>query len=74
MRSGASYLGLGRYVVNGRGRIRSRGCSGGGTFCNGAPQASHSSEGAWLMRIQWPRTAHSGLMHCTVQPGKYSFG
>lgn len=22
-------------------------------------------------RSQWPRAAHSGLMHCTVQPGKY---
>jgi hypothetical protein len=22
-------------------------------------------------RSQWPRASHSGLMHCTVQPGKY---
>ena len=22
-------------------------------------------------RSQWPRAAHSGLIHCTVQPGKY---
>jgi hypothetical protein len=22
-------------------------------------------------RSQWPRAGHSGLMHCTVHPGKY---
>jgi hypothetical protein len=47
------------------------GASGGGTFCNGAPQQGHW--GVWISvtRIQWPRASHTGLMHCTVQPGKY---
>jgi len=39
------------------------GASGGGTFCNGAPQQGHC--GAWISvtRIQWPRASHTGLMH-----------
>ncbi|MFY9584577.1 MAG: hypothetical protein WAR21_08820, partial [Candidatus Acidiferrales bacterium] len=61
----------GRYALSGRGRKRSRGPSGGGTLCSGAPQLLQESARAASTRSQWPRAWHCGLMHCTVQPGKY---
>lgn len=51
--------------------MRSRGPKGGGTRCSGTPQLLQRSEWAWSTRNQWPRASHSGLMHCTVQPGRY---
>jgi hypothetical protein len=45
--------------------------SGGGTRCSGAPQLLQNSDRTWSMRSQCPRAWQSGLMHCTVQPGKY---
>ncbi len=48
-----------------------RGASGGGTLCSGALQLLQNSPPESPARSQWPRAAHSGLMHCTVQPGKY---
>jgi len=62
-------------AVSGRGRMRKRGPSGGGTLRRRSPQ-----QGQWpsfavgavrSARIQWPRASQSGLMHCTVKPGKY---
>jgi hypothetical protein len=61
----------GRYPTSGRGRMRKRGASGGGTLCRGAPQLLHISCGVSCTRNQWPRAAHSGFKHCTVQPGRY---
>jgi hypothetical protein len=40
-------------------------------LCSGERQLLHSSLSETLTRSQWPRAWHSGLMHCTVQPGKY---
>ena len=40
-------------------------------MCSGELQLLQSSPPASTARSQWPRAAHSGLMHCTVQPGKY---
>src|ERR1700693_6225640 len=48
-----------------------RGPSGGGTLWSGALQLLQSSPPESVARSQWPRAAHSGLMHCTVHPGKY---
>jgi hypothetical protein len=48
-----------------------RGASGGGTLCSGELQLLQNSPPDAPARSQWPRAAHSGLMHCTVQPGKY---
>jgi hypothetical protein len=48
-----------------------RGASGGGTLCSGELQLLQNSPPESPARSQWPRAAHSGLMHCTVQPGKY---
>ena len=58
-----------------RGRMRKRGPRGGGTLRRKSPQ-----QGQWpslprgvvkSARIHWPRASQSGLMHCTVKPGKY---
>ena len=38
---------------------------------SGALQLLQSSPTESVARSQWPRAAHSGLMHCTVHPGKY---
>src|SRR6266446_6228708 len=55
--------------------MRKRGASGGGTLRRKSPQ-----QGQWpslprgvvkSARSQWPRASQSGLMHCTVKPGKY---
>src|SRR6267378_5376082 len=55
--------------------MRKRGPSGGGTLRRKSPQ-----QGKWpslgvgavmSARIHWPRASQSGLMHCTVKPGKY---
>ena len=55
--------------------MRKRGPSGGGTLRKKSPQ-----QGQWpslgvrtviSARIHWPRASQSGLMHCTVKPGKY---
>src|SRR5467141_3150602 len=54
-----------------RGRNRRRGLSGGGTLWSGALQLLQSSPPESPARSQWPRARHSGLIHCTVQPGKY---
>gem|GEM_PF-2803006 len=72
-RSRRGYLGrsLGRYALNGRGLIRNRGASGGGTLCRGAPQLLQLSCCVPSTRNQCPRAGHSGLKHCTVQPGRY---
>lgn len=48
-----------------------RGPSGGGTRWSGTPQLLQNSDRTWSMRSQCPRAWQSGLMHCTVQPGKY---
>jgi hypothetical protein len=48
-----------------------RGASGGGTLRSGELQLLQISIPDAPARSQWPRAAHSGLMHCTVQPGKY---
>ena len=40
-------------------------------MCSGALQLLQISIPDAPARSQWPRAAHSGLMHCTVQPGKY---
>lgn len=61
----------GRYEVSGRGRMRNRGASGGGTLCSGAPQFPQRSCGASWIRNHCPRAAHSGFKHCTVHPGRY---
>src|SRR6266850_615134 len=62
-------------AVSERGRMRKRGPSGGGTLRRKSPQ-----QGQWpsfgvgavmSARIHWPRASQSGLMHCTVKPGKY---
>ena len=73
-----SYRGRGRSggrAVRGRGRMRKRGPSGGGTLRRESPQQGQrpSSLNARVAsaRNQWPRASHSGLMHCTVKPGKY---
>jgi len=51
--------------------MRSRGAMGGGTLCRGEPQLLQRSFGVVSMRSQNPRASQSGLMHCTVHPGKY---
>ncbi len=38
---------------------------------SGELQLLQSSPPESAARSQWPRAAHSGLMHCTVHPGKY---
>ncbi len=58
----------GRCAASGRGRMRSRGASGGGTLCSGPPQLPQFSCGAVSTRSQWPRAGHPGFKHCTVQP------
>jgi hypothetical protein len=72
-RSRRGYLGrsLGLYALSGRGLIRNRGASGGGTLCRGAPQLLQCSCCVPSTRNQCPRAGHSGLKHCTVQPGRY---
>lgn len=74
----ACYRGRGRSggrAVSGRGRMRKRGPSGGGTLRRRSPQQgqwpSFAVEAVISARIQWPRASQSGLMHCTVKPGKY---
>ncbi len=62
---------MGLYVPSERGRSRSRGPSGGGTLCSGEPQLLQCSGPPAPARSQWPRPGHSGLMHWTVQPGRY---
>jgi hypothetical protein len=62
-------------AASGRGRKRSPGPIGGGTARSGLPQSGQCSRPAlgperWA-RSQCPRAAHCGLMHCTVQPGRY---
>ena len=58
-----------------RGRMRKRGPSGGGTLRTKSPQ--HGQRPSLEMgavasaRSHWPRASQSGLMHCTVKPGKY---
>ena len=58
-----------------RGRMRKRGPSGGGTLRRESPQEgqrpSLATGPAASARSQRPRAAHSGLMHCTVRPGRY---
>lgn len=58
-----------------RGRKRRRGPSGGGTLRRKSPQEGHrpSMPMGWVAsaRIQCPRASQSGLMHCTVSPGRY---
>src|ERR1700733_3623633 len=51
--------------------MRRRGASGGGTLRNGELQLLHCSPPESAARSQCPRAAHSGLIHCTVQPGRY---
>jgi hypothetical protein len=51
--------------------MRNRGASGGGTLWSGAPQLLQISCGVPWTRSQWPRAGHSGVKHCTVQPGRY---
>jgi hypothetical protein len=62
-------------VASKRGRIRKRGPSGGGTLRRKSPQEgqrpSLATGPATSARSQWPRASHSGLMHCTVKPGRY---
>jgi len=61
-------------AVSERGRIRRR-PSGGGTLRRNSPQQGQRPSLAigpvTSARSQWPRASHSGLMHCTVNPGKY---
>jgi hypothetical protein len=61
--------------VSGRGRMRKRGLSGGGTLRRKSPQQGHRPSSAMgpvaSARSQWPRASHNGLMHCTVKPGRY---
>ena len=49
--------------------------SGGGTLRRKSPQQGQRPSLAigpvTSTRSQWPRASHSGLMHCTVKPGKY---
>jgi hypothetical protein len=58
-----------------RGRRRKRGPSGGGTLRRKSPQEgqrpSLATGRATSARSQRPRARHSGLMHCTVKPGRY---
>ena len=51
--------------------MRRWGPSGGGTLRRGSPQLLQRSLPEMLARSQWPRASHCGLMHCTVQPGRY---
>lgn len=55
--------------------MRNRGASGGGTARKKSPQQGQRPSGemgpAVSARSQWPRISQSGLMHCTVKPGKY---
>ena len=48
---------------------------GGGTACKEQPQLGQNSKPAFgperWARSQCPRAEQSGLMHCTVQPGRY---
>ena len=52
--------------------------SGGGTLRRKSPQQGQRPSWATgpvtSTRSQWPRASHSGLMHCTVKPGKYCIG
>jgi hypothetical protein len=61
--------------VRARGRIRKRGPRGGGTVRSWSPQQGHRPSSLMgpvaSARSQWPRASHDGLMHCTVNPGKY---
>lgn len=61
--------------MRGRGRIRKRGASGGGTVLSKSPQHGQRPSSAMgpvtSARSQWPRASHNGLMHCTVNPGRY---
>ena len=61
--------------MRGRGRMRKRGLSGGGTLRRKSPQQGQRPSSAIgpvaSARSQWPRASHNGLMHCTVKPGKY---
>jgi hypothetical protein len=43
--------------------MRMRGLIGGGTLRSGALQLLQISDPASAARSQWPRAAHSGLMH-----------
>jgi len=65
----------GRYEVKGRGRIRNRGASGGGTFRSESPQhgqrPSCDVAAVASARSQCPRASHNWLMHWTVNPGRY---
>lgn len=71
------YRGLGRSgpAVSARGLMRRRGPIGGGTARKELPQLGQNSRPAFgperCARNQCPRAEHSGLMHCTVHPGKY---
>lgn len=62
-------------VPSKRGRMRKRGPSGGGTLRRNSPQEgqrpSLATGPATSALNQCPRASHSGLMHCTVKPGRY---
>ena len=62
-------------AVRGRGRMRKRGLRGGGTLRRKSPQQGQRPSSAMgpvaSARSQWPRASQSGLMHCTVKPGRY---
>lgn len=62
-------------VASKRGRMRKRGPSGGGTLRRNSPQErqrpSLATGPATSALSQCPRASHSGLMHCTVKPGRY---
>ena len=62
-------------AVSRRGRMRKCGPSGGGTLRRKSPQEgqrpSSPTGPATSARSQCPRASQSGLMHCTVKPGKY---
>lgn len=55
--------------------MRKRGPRGGGTVRKASPQQGQRPSSLMgpvaSARSQWPRASHSGLMHCTVKPGKY---
>lgn len=61
--------------MSGRGRKRRCGPSGGGTLRRKSPQEGQRPSIprglAVSARSQWPRASQSGLMHCTVRPGRY---
>jgi hypothetical protein len=58
--------------------MRKCGVSGGGTCRRVSPHEGQISLRTMSARSQWPRAWHSGLIHCTVEPGMYcmvdSFG